>query len=114
MNPRVEFAALPRPVRSVPLPGGGSVYVRDLTIAELRAVDRAAEKLPEGERGLGWVLRLVAAALALPDGSPAFDPPADEAAGADQAAEVERYFGHAQLRVIAEAAVPSREDQKKS
>jgi len=85
------------------------VHVRDLTIAELRAVDRAADALPEKERGLAWTIRLVAAALCCEDGSPVFDLTELDA----EAAEVERWFSSAQLRAIAEAAVPTRESEKK-
>ena len=114
MNAHEDYAALPRPVESVPLPGGGTVHVRDLTIAELRGIDTRADALPERDRGLAWTLRLVAAALVYADGKPVFETPADPAADAEQVAEVERWFTPSQLRAIAEAAAPTREDAKKN
>lgn len=101
--------SLPRSVRPVELPGGGTVHVRAVTLAELRAVDRRAEELPVGpEREIRRLLLLALYALSEPDGSAAFDGAADA-----DLVEVED-LSPDQLNAIAAGAVPSTDDAKKS
>lgn len=73
------LASIRRPVRAVELPGGSTVHVRDLTLAEIGAIDDRTDtppiaKLPLGEteKRVRRACLYVAFVLANPDGSPMF------------------------------------------
>lgn len=103
-----RLKALARPFRAVELPGGSAVHVRDLTIADLRRVDRlaAAGDPDPGELGVRSMVLMAAAALAGEDGAPLFPD-----LTAEDVAEVEQLTA-AQLRAVVAAAVPSKDDAK--
>ena len=110
MNTTEALRNLPRPVRLVDLPGGGSVHVRAVTLAELRRIDaRALDVADAGERAVRTAELLCAVALARPDGTPMFsaDPSADELAAVGD-------LTPGQLEEIAAAAVPSKAVAKNS
>lgn len=96
----------PRTFRAVELPGGLAVYVRDLTLAELRDLDRRAEAIDAPDRNTRYTVLLCAAALAEADGSAVFPEllPAD----------IETIEGLTldQIEALARAALPSKDDAK--
>lgn len=97
---------LPRPVRPVSLPGGGTLHVRDLSLAELREIDRRAEEVPEAEgRGVRYVELFALFALS-ENGEPMF--PRRTAEDLEAVAALTP----AQLRAIAEAVSPSKDAAK--
>lgn len=117
MTTRELLRALPRSVRSVELDGGGSVWIRSLTLRELALADDQAEALPEGpERAVRCVLWINALALAEENGSPVFPElarlellaEADRAAAIAAALEVVAGLTPLQLRQVADAAVPDK------
>ena len=98
---------LPRPARPVTVPGGGTLHVRDLSIAELRAIDARSEAVPAGpERQIRYLVLVCAFALAGEDGSPMF--PARSVEDLD-AVEL---LTPAQIGAVAEAALPTKADAK--
>lgn len=110
MTTREALKNLPRRARPVELPGGGSVHVRDLSLADLRRIDARAAA-PEigttpGEREVRAAVLLAAYALAEEDGTAVFPDPTDEDLAALEGLTV------GQLEAIAGAAVPSKADAK--
>lgn len=106
-----RLLSLRRPVREVPLPGGLSIHVRNLTLGELRRIDaRAAEDGGDdpAEVGIASTLRMCAAALAEPDGSPAF-PAEPTREHLDAVAEL---LSTEQLQAVIAAAVPTKATAK--
>lgn len=93
-----------RPFREVTLPGGDTVYVRDVSIRDLDEVDAAAEAIPAGpERGVRSALELCHRALCDGNGAPTF-PGVDDLRG----------LTPSQLEAIADAAIPSKDAAKKN
>lgn len=96
-----------RHARPVPIEGGDPLHVRPLTLAELRDVDRRAELLPSGaEREVRRVEWMAVFALAGEDGTPMFPHRTDEDLGA--VADLTP----AELRAVAEASVPNKDEAK--
>jgi hypothetical protein len=73
---RALFDSISRPVREVPLLGAGSVFVRALTVAEMRRLSAKASEIPAGpgrdERAGLWLCLF---ALSECDGSAMFPEP---------------------------------------
>lgn len=118
---RHALANPPRPFRPVTLPGVLSIHVRDLTLAELDAVDAHAEIAPEGpDRNVRRALLLCAFALAEPDGSACYPELAaivagDQAGAADAIARILRELAGltpGQLAAIGDAATTRPADAK--
>lgn len=98
--------SLPRPVHPVTIPGGGTLFVRDLSLAELRDIDRRAEHAPEGEgRGIRFI-ELVAVYALSSNGEPMF--PARNGEDLESVAALTP----AQLKAIAEAVLSSKDAAK--
>jgi hypothetical protein len=112
MSTRAAFATLPRPVRPLTLPGGGTVHVRDLTVRELRRVDELTERTPLGEsREMRLALLVAAFALAEPDGSPAF-PEVHQPGVEDVDVSELEVLTTSQIEAVCRAAVPTKGDAK--
>lgn len=76
-----------RPVRPVALPGGDTVHVRGLTLAELRRVDERTKSYTDaGERAVMTTVVIAAEALVEADGTRVY--PDATAADLDEVAEL--------------------------
>ncbi len=99
-----------RPVRPVELPGGDTAHVRGLTLAELRAVDRAVEDVERpGERAVAASVRVAALALVDADGTRWFPD-----ASADDETTVAELLTFDQLDAVFLAAVGGGKDRAKN
>ncbi|VTU02775.1 unnamed protein product [Gemmataceae bacterium] len=103
MNTKLH--SLPRPARPVTVPGGGTLHVRDLSLAELREIDRRADGVG-AELQIRYAVLVCAYALANEDGTPLFP---DRSAEDLDAVEC---LTPAQLGAVAEAALPTKADAK--
>lgn len=107
MTTREALKNVRRPVQAVELPGGDTVHVRSLSVADLRRVDaRLADTPVSDERNVRVLLLISALGLCAADGTPFYP----EATDADLA-DVEQ-FTPDQLEAVVTAAVPSKGDAK--
>lgn len=104
-----KLATLPRATRPVALPGGGTVHVRDLTIGELRRIDRHLDapdpSQDQTEAKILFALLVAASALCDPDGTPLFADPFAHLGDVEN-------LTPSQLAAVTAVAIPSKADAK--
>jgi hypothetical protein len=110
MSTREKLKQRKRPARAVELPGGETVAVRSLTLAELERVDRLALDAPEGaERNVRRMVLICGLALCDDDGTPAYPPAGDVAAMVAEAGEL---LTPEDMKALAAAVLPTKDEAK--